>query len=281
MTQGGWTRVIGPESGWLDLRLGELWGYRDLIALFVRRDLVAHYKQTLLGPLWIVIQPVLTTTMFTIVFGKIARIPTDNLPPFLFYLAGTVIWSYFASCLTRTSSTFIGNANVFGKVYFPRLSVPVSVLISNLVTFFIQFCLFIALIAYFKWKGAPVQPSSWILLTPLLVGIMAGLGLGFGIIVSSLTTRYRDLANLVSFGVSLLMFATPVVYPLSTVPSNLRPFIIANPVTSVVETFRFAYLGAGSVSASGLLYSTAFMMLALLCGILLFNRVERTFMDTV
>lgn len=279
--QAGWTRVIGPDSRWFDLRLGELWRYRDLVFLFVRRDLTAQYKQTLLGPAWIAIQPLLTTITFTIVFGRIAGISTDSLPPFLFYLSGTVLWSYFASCLTRTSNTFVGNANVFGKVYFPRLAVPVSVLISNLVTFLVQFLLFLGFVGFFATRGAPIQPTSWVLLTPFLVILMAGLGLGLGILASSLTSRYRDLTNLVSFGIGLLMFASPVVYPLSTVPADLRPLIDANPITPVIETFRYAYLGAGSVSVGALLYSTGFTLATLLAGVLLFNRVERTFMDTV
>ncbi len=203
-----WTLIIEPQRGWLDLRLRDLWRARDLIQLFVWRDFVSVYKQTILGPLWYLIQPLLTTIVFTVIFGRIAALPTDGLPQFLFYLSGTVIWGYFAECLNKTSLTFITNAHLFGKVYFPRLAVPVSILISNLIAFGIQFLLFGAFTIYYVVIGAPVTPSWWILLTPVLLLIMAGLGLGFGIIVSSLTTRYRDLRFLVAFGVQLWMYAT-------------------------------------------------------------------------
>jgi lipopolysaccharide transport system permease protein len=276
-----WTMVIRPQRNWLDLRLGELWQARELVMLFVWRDFVSLYKQTILGPLWYLIQPLLTTITFTVIFGRIANLPTDGLPQFLFYMAGTVIWSYFAACLTKTSTTFITNANLFGKVYFPRLTVPLSILISNLVTFAIQLGLFLAFLVYFVLADAVIRPNLWILYTPLLVLVMAGLGLGFGIIISSLTTRYRDLQHLVTFGVQLLMYATPVVYPLSTVSGKLRWLILANPMTPIVESFRYAFLGAGTVDGWHLLYSATFMLVVLLIGILIFNQVERTFMDTV
>lgn len=276
-----WTTIIRPQRNWFDLRLGELWRYRDLILLFVRRDFVATYKQTILGPLWHLIQPLLTTITFTVIFGRIAKLPTDELPQFLFYMAGTIIWSYFAACLTKTSGTFIANAGIFGKVYFPRLAVPTSILLSNLIAFAIQFGQFLAFIAYFGLAGAAIQPNGWILLTPALLLMMAGLGLGFGIIISSLTTRYRDLQHLVTFGVQLLMYATPVIYPLSAIPDKYRWLIMANPMTPIVESFRFAFLGAGTVSVMHLLYSFGFMLGVLAIGILIFNRVERTFMDTV
>jgi lipopolysaccharide transport system permease protein len=276
-----WTTVICPQRGWLDLRLGELWQARELVMLFVWRDFVSAYKQTILGPLWYLIQPLLTTITFTVIFGRIANLPTDGLPQFLFYMAGTVIWGYFAACLTKTSNTFIANAGLFGKVYFPRLTVPLSILISNLVTFAIQLGLFLILLAYFALAGAAIRPNLWVLATPLLVLVMAGLGLGFGIIVSALTTRYRDLQYLVTFGVQLSMYATPVVYPLSTVSGKLRWLILANPMTPIVEGFRYAFLGAGTVDGGHLLYSATFMLVVLLIGILIFNQVERTFMDTV
>lgn len=276
-----WTMVIGPQRPWWDLRLGELWHARDLIALFVRRDFVSVYKQTILGPLWFLIQPLLTTLTFTLIFGRIASLPTDGAPDFLFYMAGTVIWSYFAACLTKTSSTFTSNAGLFGKVYFPRLAVPVSILISNLITFGIQFALFLGFLLFFWVAGATVQPHAAMLLTPLLLLLMAGLGLGFGIIVSSLTTRYRDLQYLVVFGVQLLMYATPVIYPVSAIPPAYQPLIEANPLTPIVEAFRYAYLGAGTLSVGGLLYSLVWMVAVLVGGMLLFNRVEQTFMDTV
>ena len=276
-----WTLVIRPQRSWLNLQLGELWRYRDLIKLFVWRDFVSVYKQTILGPLWHLIQPLLTTITFTVIFGNIAGLPTGGLPQFLFYMSGTVVWSYFAACLTKTSSTFTTNAGLFGKVYFPRLAVPVSILISNLIAFAIQLGMFLAFLACFALAGAAVRPNSGILLLPLLLLIMAGLGLGSGIIVSSLTTRYRDLQHLVAFGVHLLMYATPVIYPVSSLPDRFRWLILANPVTPIVESFRCAFLGAGELNGLHLLYSAGCMILVLTIGILIFNQVEATFMDTV
>ena len=276
-----WDLVIQPQRSLLDLRLGELWKYRDLVMLFVRRDFVAVYKQTILGPLWYLIQPLLTTITFTVIFAGIAKLPTDGLPQFLFYMSGTVTWTYFASCLTKTSDTFVNNANLFGKVYFPRLAVPVSILISNLITFGIQFAFFLAFMAFFALGGSVIHPNPWILVAPLLVLIMAGLGFGFGIIVSSLTTKYRDLRFLVSFGVSLLMYATPVIYPASSIPQQFQWILKLNPMTPIVETFRYAFLGAGSVYPLDLLYSFGFMLAVVIIGAVMFNRVEATFMDTV
>ncbi len=281
LEQENWTMLIRPQRGWLDLRLGELWQARDLVMLFVWRDFVSVYKQTILGPLWYLIQPLLTTLVFTVVFGRIANLPTDGLPQFLFYLSGTVIWSYFAECLNKTSLTFVNNANLFGKVYFPRLAVPVSILISNLIAFGIQFGLFLCFVAYFGLTGPAVRPNLWVLFTPILLLIMAGLGLGFGIIVSALTTRYRDLRFLVTFGVTLWMYATPVIYPVSAIPARFQLLVRLNPLTPIVETFRVAFLGAGMVNALDLLYSFGAMLLVLLVGVLLFNRVENTFMDTI
>jgi lipopolysaccharide transport system permease protein len=276
-----WSLVIRPQRGWFDLRLNDLWRARELIMLFVWRDFVSVYKQTILGPLWYLIQPVLTTITFTVIFGQIASLSTDNLPDFLFYMAGTVVWSYFAACLTKTSDTFIANAGLFGKVYFPRLAVPISILLSNLVAFGIQFLFFLVFMAYFGITGSQIHPNIALLLLPILLLIMAGLGLGLGIIVSALTTRYRDLRYLVTFGVHLLMYATPVVYPLSSVSGNFRLLLLMNPLTSIVETFRYGFLGAGSFNPAYLLYSFVFMLITLLTGMLLFNRVEATFMDTV
>jgi lipopolysaccharide transport system permease protein len=277
-----WDMIIEPQRSLFDLRLGELWRYKDLVMLFVRRDFVAVYKQTILGPLWYLIQPVLTTIMFTFMFGQIAQLPTDGLPQFVFYMSGTVIWSYFADCLNKTSNTFVQNANLFGKVYFPRMAVPVSILISNLITFAIQFLLFLFFVAFFALRGSNIQPNwGWIAFSPILLLIMAGLGLGFGIIISSLTTKYRDLRFLVSFGVQLLMYATPVIYPVSSIPEHFRWIILANPMTPIVETFRYAFLGSGNVSMGNLLYSFGFMLVVVLLGSVIFNRVEQTFMDTV
>ena len=273
--------VIRPQRNMLDLRLGELWHARDLIMLFVRRDFVSVYKQTILGPLWFIIQPLLTTVVFTFIFGGIAKLPTDGLPPFLFYMSGTVIWSYFSTCLTKTSDTFITNTNLFGKVYFPRLAVPVSILISTLIAFGIQFLFFLGFMGYFALGGAALHPNWWILFTPVLLLLMAGLGLGFGIIISSLTTKYRDLRFLVQFGVQLLMYATPVVFTMSSIPERFRWIVLANPMTPIVEIFRYAFLGAGTVNLPDLAYSFGFMLVALVIGVLLFNRVEATFMDTV
>ena len=276
-----WDLRIRARRNWFDLRLGELWHARDWVMLFVWRDFVSVYKQTILGPLWYLIQPLLTTLTFTVIFGRIARLSTDGLPQFLFYMSGTVIWTYFADCLNKTSVTFIQNSHLFGKVYFPRLAVPISILISNLITFSIQFALFVSFAVFFAVRGAAVHPNAWILLTPVLLLMMAGLGLGFGIIVSSLTTKYRDLRFLVTFGVQLLMYATPVIYPLSSISGRFRLLILANPMTPILEAFRFAFLGAGAVNLPHLLYSFGFMVIVMLIGTVIFNRVEQTFMDTV
>jgi lipopolysaccharide transport system permease protein len=277
-----WDLIIEPQRSWLDLRLGEVWRYKDLILLFVQRDFVSLYKQTVLGPLWYLIQPLLTTVIFTFIFGNIASLPTDGLPKFLFYMSGTVVWSYFADCLNKTSQTFVNNANLFGKVYFPRLAVPLSILISNMITFAIQFGMFLIFELYFIWQGADIHPNwLWILLSPVLILMMAGLGLGFGIIISSLTTKYRDLRFLVTFGVQLLMYAAPVIYPVSSVPTKFQWIILANPMTSIIEAFRYAFLGVGTVQIGQLFYSFVFMLVVMLTGTMIFNRVEQTFMDTV
>lgn len=277
-----WTMDIEPRRGLLDLRLGELWRYKDLVMLFVRRDFVSVYKQTILGPLWYLIQPIITTFTFTFIFGQIASLPTDGLPQFLFYMSGTVLWSYFSECLNKTSNTFVQNANLFGKVYFPRMAVPVSILISNLITFVIQFLLFIACVIFFVLRGTDIQINwLWIALSPLLILIMAGLGLGFGVIISSLTTKYRDLRFLVTFGVQLMMYATPVIYPVSSIPERFQWVILANPMTPIIEAFRYAFLGVGTVNLTHLLYSFGFMLVVVFLGSMIFNRVEQTFMDTV
>jgi lipopolysaccharide transport system permease protein len=277
----GWSLIIGPRSGWFNLHLQDLWRYRDLVSLFIRRDFVATYKQTILGPLWFIIQPVLTTFTFTLVFGAVAKLPTDGLPKILFYLSGITAWNYFAECLTLTSNTFVGNANLFGKVYFPRLAVPLSVVISNLIKFGIQFGLFLLFMLFFVLKGSEVRPTAAIFLLPILLLIMAALGLGSGIIVSALTTRYRDLRFLVQFGVQLLMYSTPIIFPLSKLPDKYRWVMLSNPMTPVIETFRYAILGSGTFSLRHLGMSAAAAILILSIGILLFNHVEKTFMDTV
>lgn len=276
-----WTLVIKPTGRWFDFRLRELWDGRELVWLFFRRDFVALYKQTILGPLWYLLQPLLTTIVFTVVFGRIANLPTNGLPQFLFYMSGTVAWTYFASCLTKTSTTFLANANVFGKVYFSRLTVPISIVLSNLVVFAIQFLMLLGFLVYFVVKGADARVTIWALLLPALIVIMAGLGLGLGIIVSALTTKYRDLQYVVTFGVQLLMYTTPMVIPLSSVSGAWRWVMMANPMTSVMEAFRRGFLGAGTISAPLLLYSAGFALAAVVVGAILFHRVERTFMDTV
>lgn len=276
-----WTKILRPKTGWFDVHLGELWHYRDLVGLFVWRDFVAVYKQTILGPLWYLIQPLLITLVFTVIFGNIAKLPTDGLPPFLFYLSGVVMWKYFADCLTKTSGTFEGNAHIFGKVYFPRLVVPVSVVISNLIAFSLQLLLMSLVSIYFLAKGAEFSPRPLLLFFPLLVVQMAALGLGCGIIISSLTTRYRDLTHLVGFGVQLWMYATPILYPSSFIPGKWAWLLHLNPMTAVIEVFRCGAFGAGTIDPGGWLLSAALTLLILVAGIILFSRVERSFMDTV
>lgn len=276
-----WTMIVKPQRSLLDFHFRDLWNYRDLIILFVKRDFVALYKQTILGPLWYLIQPLLTTITFTVIFGRIAKLSTDGMPHILFYLSGITLWNYFAECLNKTSNTFISNAHIFGKVYFPRLTVPVSIVISNLISFLIQFLLFVLVLLYFMSFRDDILPNKFIFLLPLLVLVMAGIGLGLGIIISSLTTKYRDLRFLIVFGVQLLMFATPVIYPLSTLSLKQRSIILLNPLSSIIETFRFAFTGVGEFSWLYLAYSFFFMIVVLLIGILLFNKVERSFMDTV
>lgn len=276
-----WTLIIRPRTGWFDLHLADLWRYRDLITMFVRRDFVSLYKQTILGPLWFIIQPLLMTLTFTLIFGNIAQLSTDGLPKILFYLSGIMAWNYFSECLLKTSETFSGNAHLFGKVYFPRLAVPVSVVISNFIKFGIQLGLFLAFYFYFLANGAAVKPTWAILLVFPLIILMAALGLGSGIIVSSLTTKYRDLRFLIQFGTQLLMYSTPVIIPLSKIPEKYRWIMLINPMTPVIETFRFAFLGTGTFSWAHLGISAATTILIVAAGIVLFNHVEKTFMDTV
>jgi lipopolysaccharide transport system permease protein len=276
----GWTSIITPHRGWFDWRLKQLWRYRDLIFLFVWRDFVSVYKQTILGPLWHIIQPLLTTVVFTVVFGKIGNLPTDKLPKFLFYLAGNVTWSYFGNNITKVSNTFVTNASLLGKVYFHRMVIPVSIAFSNLVSFGIQFAIFLIFDAIYFLKHAPVHPTAWAFLTPLFLLMLAGYGLGSGIIVAALTTRYRDLTQLVAFGVQLFMYATPVIMPLSQAGKYRWVFEI-NPLTPIVEGFRLGFLGAGDVTLMQLGISFGVMVAVLAVGMMLFTHVEKTFMDTV
>ena len=281
MEQENWTTIIKPKTGWFDINLKELVQYKDLIVMFVKRDFKTMYKQTILGPLWIIINPLLTTLMFTVVFGNIANIPTDGMPQIVFYMLGTTVWTYFSSCLTKTSSTFTGNAAIFGKVYFPRLVTPISTVISGLINFGVQFLMFLGFMAYFMIKGSPIEPNLWILITPLLLVELAALALGFGIIISSMTTKYRDLAVLVGFGVQLWMYATPVVYPASQIGGKLKTLMMLNPVSPIVESFRYAFLGSGSIPWNYLGISVVTTLVVLFAGVVLFSRVEKTFMDTV
>ena len=276
-----WTTIITEHRGWLDWRLKQLWRYRDLISLFVWRDFVSVYKQTILGPLWHIIQPLFTTLTFTVIFGKIAKLPTNGVSPFLFYLAGNVCWSYFANNINKTSSTFVGNAALLGKVYFHRLVIPISIVISNLISFGIQFGIFLVFLAIQCFSGGAAHITGWVLCTPLFLFMLAGYGLGGGIIVSALTTRYRDLVNLVGFGVTLLMYATPVILPASAISAHYRWLVQLNPLTPIFEGFRLAFLGAGDVTALQLGGSFAVMVAILIVGLMLFTHVEKTFMDTV
>ena len=279
----GWDRVIQPNKGWLDLDFKELWQYRDLLYMFVKRDIITVYKQTILGPIWFIVQPILTTAIYILVFGNIAGISTDGQPKILFYLSGIVIWNYFSESFNTTSKTFIENADIFGKVYFPRLIVPLSKVISGLIKFMIQFVFFLLIYFYFLYgvEKTNLNPGISLMVLPVLVVIMAFLGFGFGIIFSALTTKYRDLTFLIQFGVQLLMYATPVIYPVSTIPNRYKPIIMANPMTPVVEGFRYAFLGTGSLDWYYLFYSIIFTLLTLALGLVIFNRVERNFMDTV
>ena len=274
--------VIKPMSSLLQLNLKDIWHYRDLMMMYVKRNIVTVYKQTILGPLWLIVQPVLTTIMFMFVFGNLAGLSTDGIPGALFYFAGLILWNYFSQCLTGTSGVFIANQGVFGKVYFPRIVVPLATTISNLIQFLIQFVVFVILyVYYYITMDVPIVPNVYVLLLPLLVLLCAGLSLGFGIIFSSLTTKYRDLVFLLQFGVQLWMYATPIIYPLNSIPVDKQWIFLLNPVTYVIETFKFGAFGVGVFSWTALIYSFVFMLLLLLFGIIIFNRIEKSFMDTV
>lgn len=277
----GWTTVVTAKRPMIDFNFSEIWRYRDLIYLLVRRDFIATYKQTILGPLWFLIQPLFSTVVFTIIFGQVAKLPTDNIPPFLFYMCGLVAWGYFADCLGKSAATFSGNANIFSKVYFPRLTVPIANAITNLATFGIQFALFLIVLGYFALKGAPVEPSWRVIVLPLLVLQMAMLGIGFGCIISSLTTRYRDLAMLLGFFIQLWMYASCVLFPLSLYPKQYQWILVLNPMVPVIESFRFAFLGAGTVEIYQLVSGAIVSLVVLVVGVVIFRRVERTFSDTI
>ena len=277
-----YTTIIKPKGKLFEIDFKEIWRYRDLLVMFIKRDIVTQYKQTILGPTWYFIQPALTTIMYMVVFGGIAGISTDGLPQPLFYLAGIVLWQYFSECLNKTSATFTQNQHIFGKVYFPRLISPLSNVLSNLVRMSIQFLLFLIVYVYYVAVGVDVMPNAYALLLPLLIVMLAGLSLGFGIIISSMTTKYRDLTILFTFIVQLWMYATPVIYPLSTITNDkIRMLMGINPLTSIFEAFQYGMLGVGQFSWGGLGYSFGFMVVLLLVGVVVFNKVQRSFMDTV
>ena len=274
--------IIRPKSHLLDINLKEVWQYRDLLRMFIKRDFAAQYKQTILGPLWHFIQPLFTTLIFVVVFSKIAAISTDGLPPLLFYLSGITIWNYFSSCLIATSNTFVSNAYIFGKVYFPRLVMPIAVVLSNMVKFGIQLLLLLGVMVWYAIEGVALPLGMHLLYIPFLLVMMAGMGLGLGIIISSVTTKYRDFTVLVTFGVQLLMYATPVVYPMSTVQNlDLKFWLSINPLAPIIEAFRYSLLGVGSFEPLHLIYSAFFICVVLVVGLLMFSKVEKTFMDTV
>jgi len=276
-----WDLVIEPQHSLLDLNLKDVWRYRDLLWLLIKRDFVSFYKQTILGPLWFFIQPLFTTIIFTFIFGNLAGLSTDGLPQPLFYMAGITAWNYFADCLTKTSTVFKDNANIFGKVYFPRLIMPLSIVVSNLVRFGVQMLLFFLMLAYYAYTGGSFTPNAYVLLFPVLVLLMALLGLGLGLIITAMTTKYRDLAFLITFGVQLMMYGTTVIYPLSAAPAKYRALIELNPMTGIIEAFRYGFLGQGEFTVSSFGYSVAFTLLALVLGVVIFNKTEKTFVDTV
>ena len=277
---GDWTSKIYPRNKLLSFNLNEIWNYKDLIWIFVKRDIISANKQTILGPLWFFLAPLFTVFVYTFVFNNIAGISTDGVPAPLFYLAGTTVWNYFQSCFLATSTTFTTNASLFGKVYFPRMVSPISTVISNLLKFFIQLGLFLCLWAYYFYKGEVVGNST-VVLFPIYVSIIAGISLGLGIIISSLTTKYRDLTYFISFGVTLLMYITPVIYPLSSIPVKFKFFIEFNPITPVIEAFRYGFTNHGEFNLNDLIYSSICMVVLLFVGIILFNKTEKTFMDAV
>jgi lipopolysaccharide transport system permease protein len=281
MKEDKWDIILQPKRNLLDLNLKSLWRYRDLLLLFVKRDIIIIYKQTILGPLWFFIQPIMTTIIYIFVFGNIAKLPTDGLPQPIFYLSGIIMWNYFSECFLRTSDTFTQNAGVFGKVYFPRLITPISLLISNVLKFLIQFALFLAFCAYYWFTGLELNIQTELFIFPLLVLLLALTGVGFGLIFSSLTTKYKDLKFLIAFGVQLIMYATPVIYPMGTLPTNIQSVLWWNPLTHIIEAFKFVFLGAGSFDILGLSYSLFFASTVLFFGIVIFNKTEKSFMDTV
>ena len=275
-----WTNVISSEHSLFKLNLKEVWDYRDLVYMFVKRDFVSSFKQTILGPLWFFINPIFTTVVYLIVFGNIANLSTDGAPKILFYLAGVTLWNYFSSSLGGTSNVFVGNAGIFGKVYFPRLVMPITIVISNLMRFGVQFLLFLVVFFYYWYKGE-VTPNWWVLFTPIFILMMSLFALGVGMIFSSLTTKYRDLSMLFTFGISLYMYATPVIYPTSMLSAKIQPYAKYNPLTGIFEGFKYAWMGVGEFNPIMLVYSTIIILILLAIGTVIFNKVEKGFMDTV
>ncbi|NHM06417.1 ABC transporter permease [Flavobacterium sp. CYK-4] len=276
-----WSLIIKGHTSLFDVKFKDLWHYRDLLFLFVKRDFISFYKQTVLGPLWFFIQPLFTTLVFTFVFGNLANISTDGLPQQLFYLSGITAWNYFADCLTKTSTVFRDNVSIFGKVYFPRLIMPLSIVVSNLVRFVVQLILLFIMMAYFAFEGADFHMTYAIFFFPLLVVLMALLGLGLGLIITAMTTKYRDLSFLVTFGVQLLMYGTTVIYPLSSAPEKYKAIIALNPMTGIIEAFRFAFLGRGEFTPWSIGYSIIVTVIVLFFGIIIFNKTEKNFVDTI
>ncbi|QTV04554.1 ABC transporter permease [Faecalibacter bovis] len=276
-----WSNEIGSKHNLLSLNLKEVWDYKDLVYLLVKRDFVTSFKQTILGPLWFFINPIFTTVMYVIVFGNIANLSTDGAPQMAFYLAGVTMWNYFSASLNGTSNVFRGNASIFGKVYFPRLVMPLAIVSSNFMQFAVQFVLFICVVLYYLIFEGNVHPNLWILATPILIVLMAAFAMGMGMIFSSMTTKYKDLSMLLSFGVSLYMYVTPVVYPVSSIPEKFRWIADLNPLTGIFECFKYAYLGVGDFNIGMLIYSTVFIFIILSIGTIIFNKVEKSFMDTV
>lgn len=276
-----WDKIIEPQAKLFNLKLGDVWRYRDLLLLMVRRDFVSFYKQTILGPLWFFIQPLFTTITFTMIFGRLAGISTDGLPQPLFYMVGITTWNYFSESLNKTSTVFKDNAGIFGKVYFPRLIVPLSIIISNLIKFGVQLILLSLMMAYYAFRENSFSPSLYLLLFPVLVVLMAAQGLGLGMIITAMTNKYRDLAFLLGFGIQLLMYATPIIYPLSSVPEKYRWLVSLNPMTQIVETARLGLLGKGSFTWFNFGYTSCFTLIILFSGIIIFNKVEKSFIDTV
>lgn len=276
-----WTDEIKSESSLWSINFKEIWKYKDLILMLVTRDFISFYKQTILGPIWFFVQPILTTFIYVILFGQIAKLPTDGIPSMPFYLAGITIWNYFSDCLTKNSNVFISNSNIFGKVYFPRLIMPLSIVISGLMKFSVQFFLFVCVVIYFTFVKENIHPNIWILATPLLLVLMASFGMGLGMIFSSLTTKYKDLTFLLSFGIQLFMYVTPVVYSVESVPDKYKWLVEINPLTTIFKCFKYAYLGSGNFEPISLIFCTLKISILLFIGVIIFNKVEKNFMDTV